>query len=574
MGSDGFGVQLLLQEVNRAEELAAKVENYVQVLDPQRRKLSELLAEVQAFKRVLGQLRARGRQGPKIAIVPYSEAEREIATQLIEDIKNSWLGDGRKSETADSELPVGDYTFPRVSVVTPLIESALEGDSLAQVVSSPVRLLLLEYGRQRDGTVLDFLRKVGGAAVVVLLLSQRYSKDKVAAEVRQAWENRGIQADNATLVIQPMFLEGNKLKRDHDALESVACLVHNLRESIALGNHVVNVQPFVQNFLAKCRPLVSPILQTVAPDLARLQAMEKSLPEILLKKMIPSGQHLAVDVRNRLRLKLLENTPVWCFPYRTLLGTLLLTAGAWDRLLLLPVSKVFGALKLGFRSAANLETLREMAERFQKSVIEQCHWEARKELQPVVKEIHRKLWKLMSSEEETIFHADFSDDVIQVRGLDTVWEAVKATVDQTIAQISSGHRGVLGTGALATVLFATLMAGPLYAAYDAYLTAWWEAIFHGNEQSWADFDLVGFSTFVVAFFYSTVPVFVMALVAMSLVARNKAVQGATIKILDQCNKTLKEAQDGSIVRVEVRDQKLDAVIGLHRIMTEGDTLVP
>ncbi|GIW89841.1 MAG: hypothetical protein KatS3mg109_0273 [Pirellulaceae bacterium] len=575
MGTERSGAQLLLQEVECAEQLAARVEEYVRALDPQRGKLSELLDAVQELKSDLAGLRARVRQRPTVVVVPLSAFEERIARQVIEEVKNSWAGDARRAEAGvASEPPVRDHFLSGVHFVRPLNEAPLERDSLVDVVSSGVRIFVLEYGKQRDGIVLDFLRKGGGATLVVLLLSRRHAKEEAVSEVQRGWEKRGIAVDETSLVIQPIVVESDELKRDRDTSECVAQLVSNLQRCMSLSNRVVNVQPFIQAFLDKCSPLVSTIEQTVASDLERLREMEKALPKMLLDKMIPSEQHLAVDVRHRLRLKLFEITPLWCFPYRTLLGTMLLTAGAWDRLLLLPVSKVFGALKVGFQSAANLEALREMAARFQKSVIDQCQWEARKELQPIVNGIHLKLWKRFSSEEETEFHGDFPEDIITVRGLDAVWERLKDTVDQAIAQVSPSKRRVQVTGALATSLFATFMAGPLYAAYDAYLTAWFESLAHGNEKAWANYEAVGLSTFLVAFFYSIVPVFALALVAMSLVARDKSVKRAVDQIQACCHETLQEAQEGSLVRVDVRDRKVQAIVGLHRVMNEGTRFSP
>src|SRR5690606_31356922 len=156
----------------------------------------------------------------------------------------------------------------------------------------------------------------------------------------------------------------------------------------------LRVQAASERLRAEVSRLINDELPQLSDAVEQLTRETQQLPRRVLLSLVGSEEVLETGVRMRLRARLVSETALIWFPYRTVLSTLNLTQGAWDRVLLAlsgSVPSLFGALTSWAR---NLRHSREFASQVQDGIRQRTQQQVEERLRPLCEQFHRTVLKL------------------------------------------------------------------------------------------------------------------------------------------------------------------------------------
>ena len=226
---------------------------------------------------------------------------------------------------------------------------------------------------------------------------------------------------------------------------------------------------------------VASVLASHLPELTaaidRLNVEAHKLPTQIAGTLMGGEVPLKAAIRSRLRLSLLSDTAAIWFPYRTILSLLNLTHGAWDRVLLSFSGSIPSLVGAVYTGVQNLRGGNEAAHDLRNGLRQRASAAVDDRLGPMAARFRRELHNIHPSE---LSHADGTDDdggrLATLAGIDTLQEGSQAAFDECIDNGRVSGRFAFLAGLIATVIFWSLMAGPLVALYRGYLDASFVAI--------------------------------------------------------------------------------------------------
>ena len=310
-------------------------------------------------------------------------------------------------------------------------------------------------------------------------------------------------------------------------------------------------------FRAALHNVLSDQLPGLTVAVKRLHDEATKLPAEVAETLVGSGGPLRAAVRSRLRLSLLSDTPAICFPYRSQLGLLNLTHGAWDRVLLslsgsLPslVSAVWSSTKNLANTAGAEEDVRDGLSRRSAAAVAD-------RLGPLASRFRDELAQLRHAGSST--EAGLGDDsrsqVAFLAGIDALQEESQRIFDDEVDREAMSPASVLGCALIGTGIFWFLMAGPVIALYSQYfgasLTAFREL---GGELD--SFPRPEFSMIFTSLLVSILPTALFAMLVLSWAQRRGSVVNAEKRIRDQHHETILRLQKSGVLRLRWDDPLL------------------
>jgi hypothetical protein len=250
----------------------------------------------------------------------------------------------------------------------------------------------------------------------------------------------------------------------------------------------------------------------------------------VVAELLGDGPALRVALRQRFRAALIERTPAWCFPYRSCLGLLALTAGAWDRLVLSRCGSVPSLALSLIQVARNLREAAGRARSLRRGIAQRGEGLARDLMATPFADFTSALEAALARRQGSEGGASPLDSGCRVMGLEGLEPLAIDAMEQASARYGPG-RGILAAGPLATLAFAGLLAGPVASIYHDYVGVAWRVIARG-EPTWRDFPTPPASLWLTSLALSAAPVFLAALGALAWVGRSGRVRRATQALLE------------------------------------------
>jgi hypothetical protein len=295
----------------------------------------------------------------------------------------------------------------------------------------------------------------------------------------------------------------------------------------------------------RIRHRVGALLETRVPQLSssvrRLHTAAESLPAQAIEAVLGSKSVLKTVIRDRVRADIIASTSLLWFPYRTMLGVLGLTHGAWDRLLLSmtgSIPSIFGTFAAWAR---NWGQSRAAQHEVQNGIREQLHRQIQDKLEPAQQHFYRAVARIQGGANE--FPEQPKELMIRLSGVDELQVRARETFDLIFEQQRAPKWIVQGLGLLATLIFWGLFAGPIMAIYRDYLVASYHAWMDSSSTS-KDFPHPTFSMLTTAAILSALPVLILAMLVMTWFQRalrlnriSEAIYSAEIKQVEELKRS-------------------------------------
>ena len=299
--------------------------------------------------------------GTQQPLAPLTDGERfiKLSPQNLLDLGSPYL-------LADS---------PGFSDHDPTLESL----SSVALTSSNIKLLATSAANRRNAALHTFISSMDGSLIIPIIRFRPEGDSVEAADsVRQDCQSEinrwSAHAPNATILpaiyIPDAGIAGESTVREQTRQKLSQALTPLITDSAALTRHSESqLQQRIQHTRDELATALTDFRQRIGSPVERLDQLNQSLPATIQKEIIGDPAQLRLGIRSRFRADAIDRSPALLFPYRSLMGILGLTQGAWDRLIFTTLGSVPSLVMTAFHSVKSWSKTRN----FEQSLREQTH---------------------------------------------------------------------------------------------------------------------------------------------------------------------------------------------------------
>lgn len=326
------------------------------------------------------------------------------------------------------------------------------------------------------------------------------------------------------------------------------------------------------------RSALSGLLADELPGLTRavnrLNDEATKLPGAVAQTLIGPDGPMQAAVRSRLRLKLLTATGAIWFPYRSILGVLNLTHGAWDRVLLSLSGSLPSLVSTIWTSTRSLTSDRSAHEDLRDGLQRRSAAAVTDRLGPLASQFRDELAILRHDDNgdagssadnprpRAVSHAH-TQSVASLAGIDALQERSHKIFEESIEQHSISQSASTLMAVVGTLIFWALMAGPFVALYAEYLDASYESLLQvgGQEVEHVEhalerFPKPEFAMVLTSVVLSLLPTAIFAMIALSVAQSRGRSSESLRQIRDGHDDAISQMQKDGVLRLRWDDPLL------------------
>jgi hypothetical protein len=323
---------------------------------------------------------------------------------------------------------------------------------------------------------------------------------------------------------------------------------------ISLGNaRDMRVLAANERLQTEVSRLIGDELPQLADAVGQLNCETERLPSHVLASLLGSESILETGVRMRLRARLASDTSLIWFPYRTVLSTLNLTQGAWDRVMLAlagSVPSLFGALTSWAR---NVRTSRDFNHQVQDGIRQRTQQQVEERLHPLCDQFHRTVMKLRPREDRT--HNTPNSTGMRLSGIDELQTRSQQIFDAAIDRnATSGWLAQL-YACIGILIFWALMAGPVVVIYREYFETSYN-VFVGKEAHLDNFPHPTPGLFFTSLILSILPLSIYCMAILTWTLSRRKVRSIARRIVQEHEQAIEELQKNHVIRLQFEDELL------------------
>lgn len=283
----------------------------------------------------------------------------------------------------------------------------------------------------------------------------------------------------------------------------------------------------------------------------RINDESRRLPGEIAESLVGGGSGLQAAIRSRLRLNLLTETPAFWFPYRSQLGLLNLTHGAWDRLLMSLSGSLPSLVSAVYTSSRNLVSDRDAQVSLQDALSRRSAAAVADRLGPLTRQFKNEIRALQGKSYLRTEPGDRDSSVGRVAaltGIETLQEKSQAIFEDAIDRFSCPRSLAFLFGMIGTAAFWIFMAGPVVALYQRYIGASYSSLleFGGDLEA---FPRTDFSFWITCLLLSVLPTSLFAMVVLSWIQRRSRVAVAEGMIRQSHHDAIEKMQRDGVLRL-------------------------
>ncbi len=511
-------------------------------------------------------------------------AEDDAANQVIQSGQNAaersmeltWIG----TQQPFSELTAGERfirTSPQqmldLGAAYILADSpgysdhnpSLEALSSVALASSNIKLLATSVSHIRDASLASFIGSMDGSLILPVVRFRPEDEkltpsDAVRNDCLTEMQNWTTHAPSASILpaifIPDAGIAGEAEAREITRQQISAALTPLIADPATLAKHRESqLQQRIQLTRSHLAQTLTDFRQRIGTPVEKLDQLSATLPEIVQKEVIGDTAQLHIGIRSRFRADAIERTPALLFPYRSLIGVLGLTHGAWDRLIFTTLGSVPSLVMTAFHSVKSWsktkdfeQTLRDQSRERLNSLINDAYRED-------IKNFSHALTAVTDHNEETTLNEQAN--VIEIQGLTGLEIETQEIIGKAIKKRRiSGLTLWLG-GILAFIVFWTMLLGPAIALYTDYFSSLSETA-RSFSEGWKHYPTPPASLWLTSFMLSMIPAGIISMIIMYLTCRRGRVTKTSDQIESEIASTIQKRIDSDKLRLVINNPKLDA----------------
>ncbi|MGJ8672153.1 GTPase [Rubritalea sp.] len=302
---------------------------------------------------------------------------------------------------------------------------------------------------------------------------------------------------------------------------------------------------------------LSDLLEHVEPHYLHLINKEEEITLEVANQLIGSNKQIYSSVRARMLAIVTKNCPTLFFPYRSFLGLLSFTAGAWDKLIFSSFGSVPSLVMTYVQTRENIKSRKQPSDDLQTKLATRATEIATSALAEANTAFARSIVGKLPPESRNKFsHRHIAT---RVEGITELQNSISSLYESVLTEKSPAPRVSILTGLVALFLWIGLAAGPTYSIYKDFIEAWNNSIQAGQHAHWTEFPTPSFGMIFASVVLIFAPVFLIALITQGLTVSNKRINRCSLDILQGTKEEVKSAIDKRTLRLVTDDEVRNAV---------------
>jgi len=444
-------------------------------------------------------------------------------------------------------------------------DPSLETLSSMALMSSNIKLLATSVSHIRDASLAQFVGSMDGSLILPVV---RFRPEDDSLTPTDAVKNDCIMemekwekyAPSAT-ILPPLFVPDAGIAGDEAARQitrtQLSATLSPLIEKpeTLLAHRESQLQQRMERTRVELAQALDGFRNRIGTPVERLDQLSATLPEIVQKEVIGDPAQLNIGIRSRFRADAIERTPAILFPYRSLIGVLGLTQGAWDRLIFTTLGSVPSLVMTAFHSVKSWTKTRD----FEKTLRDQ----SRQRIRSLINDAYRDDIRNFSHALDAVTNdsdavaLSASSEIIDIQGL----TGIEIESQEIIAEVINRRRisGVtlwIG-GIIAFTVFWAMLLGPAVALYTKYFESLSETV-RSLSQHWDKYPTPPASLWLTSFMLSLIPAGVISMVVMHFTCSKRRVRKASAEIQQRISAAIQERISNDKVRLVINNPKLNA----------------
>lgn len=435
---------------------------------------------------------------------------------------------------------------------------AIAGIAARALSLASVLLLIVRRDQIRSEAIGMLTEASEGTIVVPIINVVRHHDDKLNADV-DSLTARMRRAAPSSVILSPVIIDDfevdgrTETEVGQRAIEEIASRLKSEVDSSWGGERRrgVRLAALDARFRAALHSVLSGQLPGLTGAVRRLNDEATALPLEVAESLVGRGGPLRAAVRSRLRLSLITETAAIWFPYRSFLGLLNLTHGAWDRLMMSLSGSLPSLVSAVWSSTKNLAADRGAEQDLRNGLQRRSAAMVADRLGPLAARFRDELSELQEKRPAKIntLNGDSSrSQVAYLSGIDTLQEVSQQIFDAEVDRAAMRRPTAVLCGLLGTLLFWFLMAGPIVALYRGYFDASLSTLrdLAGDLEMFPRPDMAMMLT---SFFLSLLPTALFAMLVLSVSQSRSRVNRAETRIREIHHETIARLQRDGVLRL-------------------------
>ena len=361
--------------------------------------------------------------------------------------------------------------------------------ALHSVTLAPLRVAMFSWDTLADTTGDAFLAEGNGSTILPIVTDPMHPRGVGAPEVLrlvQRLRERCPQSQVLEAVVIPRVDRSKKRSRaEHAADEQAAVeVVHAaLRRAVQDLSDTVPARLAARGEILRRRlgAQLSPWLPSLKEPLARLESSEAGLTEAVFFQLVGSPEELQRSLRFRLLWQTADSLPGWMLPFRGLMRLIALFGGRVDRLGLTMLGSAPSLAMAAFEAARQARGHARRLAVLDRQLQQRVRHLVSERLQPSLQAFRTSL-RYVLPHLPPVQPATPAVN-IDVSGLETLrTESLRVFRDQ-LGRFAARRRTFV-FGLAGTMVFLTLVAGPVMALYHSFAFAWRSTFEVGAATAW------------------------------------------------------------------------------------------
>lgn len=470
-------------------------------------------------------------------------------------------GDGKESFIYLDQSEMADLGTPYLLLDTPGVGDSLkECGELANMAlsSTRIKVLVVNAAKLRGDEYQSFISNADGGLIFPVVNrcpanNSEWKKD-FGDVLEENLKKFAPHANIQKALCLPDAEDKNSEWSEEETWEHIRTELHGMLRRIleipeaSITATTSQLRFSYKHYKQRRTEILKPAVSMLDGCFKELEEAIRILPEKALSFLLSDSQKIRILFKNHFRAYLLENTPALAFPYRSLLGVLSFTTGAWDRLIL-GVGGSFPSLLLAGHSVV----------KGQKSAGEAVKT-LRDQVKPLLAQtVTETVRDPLAAIRNRIPGVDKNSPIdFEINGVEELAATWNKEVSET-AEENYPNRGFLIIAAVvATVIFCFLFGAPLLHLYGQYIPAAWQSW----EGDWSKIALesypsIGSGFWLTSLFLSIIPVFLIALCVTAWTLKLRRARNSENRVREKMNVYLN--QSSFPLTVKIKDSRIEAI---------------
>ncbi len=505
-------------------------------------------------------------------------ASGNAAAQATERL--TWIGPDRPERIDDAHevyVPVARDDLPSLGVPYTLVDAPGATDHRPAITAIAARaismasavVLVIRRDQIRTRRLASLAEVSEGAIVVPVINLCRPGDDQIGTDTDILVEHLRRTAPRSLLTAPVLVDDFERAGQSEEtigrqAIESIVSQIAESMSAAGLGDadrRATRLAAADDRFLAAATHLIDERLPRLRDAVDRLHRESLRLPTEVAVGLTGGEDSIAVAIRSRLRISLVDRTPGFCFPYRTILSLLHLTGGAWERVVMSMAGSLpamVGAVHAGVK---NVSDLRRIEADLRDGLRQRADAAVENRITPLARHFRDEVHRIAAGvPTEPIEDAD-AGPLATLTGVEQLQTATGKSLEVAVDSSKMSRSAAVAIALVATIVFWALAAGPLAAMYRGYFDATGTSIFGWFSDAKTAADLEKFprpdgSMLFAAVVLSVFPVAVIAMVTMAVAQSRRRVERATRRWHREHESRIKRLRDDGVLRLRWTDPLL------------------